>query len=137
MKAKSNSTTKKRVEPPKVNPPNPPAAPPRESPADDPLYGLELMQEIALFLSSSPGPSAMDCEDIAQRVYKRVDGLLEVLAVGDAKLDEDNCGYADPPMLHALDGARFQVQFLRLIGRRLFDLYRKTGLNPFDHPAAL
>ena len=84
--------------------------------SEEPLYeGLHLIEELIPFFDSSPGLRPMDCEDMANTLTRRVEGLLQMLSA--ARLGElSELGDANYELFAgAIDGVALHVQLLRLV----------------------
>lgn len=92
---------------------------------EKPPFHFSHIWEIMPFLGLSQEPSALDCEDLSQIVYRRVQSLLLMFDWAQSGLDANSSDLFPETTQAALDAVRFEVEIGRLAAETLYKLYKQ------------
>ena len=136
MKAKSTIPKKgKRLESPKVEPPELPVAQANDEHPDIDLEDfprLSAVNNILEKLYRTPTPGATDCEDESHAAHRQASALLSYVEYAELGLMAEGSGLVNPAAGAIADAIQLQLDIMRLAGKRLYSLCQEHPRSSQD-----
>ncbi len=115
----------KRLESPKVEPPELPVARANDEHLDinlEEFPRLSAVNNVLEKLYRTPTPGATDCEDESHAAHRRASALLSYVEYAELGLMAEGSGLVNPAGGAIADAIQLELDIMRLAGKRLYSL---------------